>query len=128
MFSTLNHDLFEHNQADKRPYEANIVCAVLRGSDLIVGRVGSAVAAIFDHNRLQTFPEDLSDDEALYIAPLGVQPIPNVKMTQTRIRRGSRVIFGDANLADLDTASIREAFEQEDISDALVLPCTRARL
>lgn len=128
VFSTLNHDLFEHNQGDKRPYEANIVCAVLRGSDLIVGRVGSAVCAIMDHNHLQTFPEDLSDDEALYIAPLGVQPIPNVKMTQLRVRRGTRIVFGDANLADLDTAQINETLLQEDISDALVLFKELARL
>lgn len=128
VFSTLNHDLFEHNQSDKRPYEANIVCAVLRGSDLIVGRVGSAVCAILDNNRLQTFPEDLTDDEALYIAPLGVQPIPNVKMTQMRVRRGTRVVFGDANLADIDKAQINETLIQDDISDALVLFKELARL
>jgi hypothetical protein len=128
VFSTLNNDLFEHNQGDQRPYEANIICAVLRGSDLIVGRVGSAACAILDNNRLQTFPEDLSDDEALYIAPLGVQPIPNVKMTQMRIRRGTRVVFGDANLADIDTRQINETLIQDDISDALVLFKELARL
>lgn len=120
VFNTINHNLIEYNRSAKRPYEANIACAVLRGSDLIVGRVGSVVIAIRHDGATKTFPEDLTDDESLYIAPLGVQPIPNVKMTQYRVMTGTRVVFGDSSLADLDVEKINNVLMSVDIGTVLI--------
>jgi outer membrane protein assembly factor BamB len=119
-FNAINQNLIEYNRTAKRPYEANMVCGVLRGSDFIVGRVGSAVIAIRHEGQTKTFPEDLSDDEVLYTAPLGVQPIPNVKLTQYRVSTGTRVVFGDSSLADFDTEKINNALMSVDIGTVLV--------
>src|SRR5579871_5782664 len=42
-FTVLNTQLVDHNAADPRHYEASMLCAVLRGSDLYMGKVGSGV-------------------------------------------------------------------------------------
>lgn len=120
VFNTINYNLIEYNRTAKRPYEANIICAVLRGSDLIVGRVGSIVTAIRHDGQTKTFPEDLTDDESLYTAPLGVQPIPNVKLTQYRVTTGTRVVFGDSSLADFDVEQINNVLMSVDIATVLV--------
>lgn len=120
LFNAINQNLIEYNRTSKRPYEANVACGVLRGSDFIVGRVGSAVVAIRHEGNTKTFPEDLSDDEVLYTAPLGVQPIPNVKLTQYRVTTGTRVVFGDSSLADFDAEKINNVLMSVDIGTVLV--------
>lgn len=128
VFNNLNQNLFDHNQSGKRPYEANLICAVLRGSDLILGRVGPAVVALRHDMQTHTFPEDLSNDEALYTAPLGVHPVPNVRMTQYRVGAGSRLVLADANLADLDHEKLLNALVSSDLSMVLVAFKELARL
>lgn len=120
VFNTINHNLIEYNRTAPRTYEANIMCAVLRGSDLIVGRVGSIVTAIRHEGQTKTFPEDLTDDESLYTAPLGVQPIPNAKLTQYRVTTGTRIVFGDSSLADFDVEKINNVLMSVDIGTVLV--------
>lgn len=128
VFHSLNQDLVEHNQSARRPYEANIICAVLRGRDLILGRIGGCVALVHQNGRTQSFPEDLTDDEALYTAPMGVHPVPNVKMAQYRVSSGTRVVFGDANLADLERDGINKALKVSELGSVLVEFKALARL
>ncbi|MCU0482393.1 MAG: hypothetical protein MUE54_14455, partial [Anaerolineae bacterium] len=120
LFNAINQNLIEYNRSAPKSYEANIACGVLRGSDLIIGRVGSAVVAIRHEGETKTFPEDLSDDDNLYSAPLGVQPIPNVKLTQYRVAKGTRVVFGDSSLADLDNEKLNNVLMSVDIGSVLV--------
>ncbi len=116
----LNQNLFDHNQSNNRPYEANIICAVLREDDLIVARVGCGVMLITDGDTVSAFPEDLTDDESLYIAPLGVHPMPNIKMKQFRVRANTRAVFGSVHMAELNRAQMDEALYTADLSMLLV--------
>ncbi len=120
VFHTLNQNLVEHNASGKRAYEANMLCAVLRGADLIVGRIGPAVMLLRHEGNLRTFPEDLTEDEALYTPPLGVQAIPNVRMTQFRVAAGTRFVMGDANIADFDGQKLSDALVTSDVTGTLL--------
>ncbi len=121
VFAHLNENLLEHNRTTRtRTYEANIVCAVLRGSDLIVGRVGSGIILLMTGEQLETLPADLTNDEALYGAPLGVQSTADVKLTRHKIAVGSRLVLSDANLAEFPTHQIRDALRQQDVGAVLV--------
>ncbi|MFW5690940.1 MAG: hypothetical protein ACOCXZ_00450 [Chloroflexota bacterium] len=128
LFTHLNQNLYDYNQTHDNPYEANIVCAVLRGADLIVGRVGSCATATRIEGLLRSFPDDLNDDEALYVAPLGVREVPDVKMTQYRVSSGQRMLFADANLADLKPEEIDNALMSVDVASTLVAIKELARL
>ena len=47
-----------------------------------------------------TFPEDLTNDETLFNVPLGVQPVPDVKMARYAVNSGTRVcLLADVNLS-----------------------------
>lgn len=128
VFTTLNNNLIESNQQAETPQEANILCAVLRGTDLIIGRVGCAAALVLANGRLHAFPENLQDDDALYIPPLGIQPVPNIKMTQYHVTEGARVIFGDTSLAELNRDQIHTAMMSLDVAEVLVGLKNLARL
>ena len=80
VFTQINDNLYEHNQTHPKHYEASLIAAVLRGSDLVVARVGAAIALLRHESVTQPFPADFSNDEALYAPPLGVQTAPDVKM------------------------------------------------
>jgi hypothetical protein len=121
LFQHVNQHLYDYNQKhDEKQYEANLICGVLRGADLIVGRVGACVAIYRHGGTTQSMPHDLDDDDQLYIAPLGVQATPDIKLTQFRAAHGSRLAFGDANLADLSLGKIDNALISVDVATALV--------
>lgn len=129
MYTLLNQNLLEHNQDPKnRTYEANMICAVLRGSDLIIGRVGAAVAALRHENTISTLPADLTSDEALFDPPLGVQATPEIRMTRHSIGEGSRMVFFDANVADLPQELVYRALAETDIAMLLIAYKELARL
>jgi hypothetical protein len=129
MINYLNQNLMEYNQARKEhAYEANLLCAVLRGDDLIVARVGSGVVALRHQGRLETSPSDLSNDEALFSAPLGVRPIPDIKMSRHKVASGTRLVLSDSNIADFTRDSITEALLADEISMVLVKFRELARL
>lgn len=121
VFTSLNQDLFDHNNAGKRPYEANILCAVLRDDELFLGRVGASLALIYDpvQNAPQPFPTDFSNEETLFGPPLGIHPMPDIKMSKYTVYQGSRLILGDARLADLEMPKITESIGGSDISEVL---------
>jgi hypothetical protein len=125
----LNRNLLEFNRTHPdKTYEANLLCAVLRGDDLILGRVGSGVVVYHHQGKCETLPADLANDEALFGPPLGVQPVPAVKLSRHRVSAGTRLIMADANLADFTSVQLSEAVKVDDISMAIVAFKELARL
>lgn len=121
LFAQVNSSLYEHNQSNPdKPHEANMICAVLRGADLIVARCGASVAVLRHEGRTRTFPEDWTDDDALYTKPLGIAQAPDIRLTQYRVNNGTRIAFGDANLADLTLTRIDHALVSVDLATVLV--------
>jgi hypothetical protein len=119
VFTTLNQDLVEHNAGGKRQYEANMLCAVLRGDDLYVGKVGSGMALYRHGGETQAFPANYSSDEVLFGPPLGVRPIPDIKMANYKVMHGTRLVLADEHLADLDLEKMARAMSAADIGAVL---------
>jgi len=101
MFQIINRNLYEHNQSGQQPYEASIIVAVLHDEDMTIGRVGSALSILQTNGLTLTFPEDLTDDESLFSVPLGVQPVPEVKMARYAVNSGTRLLLSDVNIAEI---------------------------
>jgi hypothetical protein len=116
VFNSLNDNLYEHNNSEKHRYEASMICAVLRGADLYLARVGSAVALFRHEGTLQAFPTDFDNDDTLFGVPLGVQAMPDIKMANYRVANGTRLLMSDAALADLDTTQLGAGLASTDIS------------
>ena len=109
VFNTLNQNLYEHNQGKGRHYEASIIIAVLHDDDLYIGRVGPALAMLRVDGQTATFPDDWHNDEALFKAPLGVQPVPDAKISRYRINKGTRLLLADVNFAELSEERVEQA-------------------
>ncbi len=121
LFNALNNNLYEHNEsAASRPYEAHLICAILHGSDLFVARVGGGVAMLHARGTSQVFPSSFDNDEALYGPPLGVQPVPDIKMAQYRLSHGARLVLADNNLADLNVAQMETALAGANLGETLL--------
>ncbi|GIL11363.1 MAG: hypothetical protein BroJett038_00830 [Chloroflexota bacterium] len=119
VFNSLNENLTEHNSSGKRRYEASMLCAVLRDDEVYLARVGSGVALLWDGGQLQPFPADFSQDEALFGPPLGVHPVPDIKMAKYTIHEGARLVLADPSLADMETAKTNAALAATDIGEVL---------
>ncbi|NWF67621.1 MAG: hypothetical protein HXY40_00905 [Chloroflexi bacterium] len=126
VFDTLNQNLVEHNQQSKRHYEASMLCAVLKGSDLYVAKVGSGVVLLLHENEMLTFPENLSDDDAVYRAPLGIHPMPDVRMSRYTIGGGSRMLLADASLADVEHEKLTRALAGKSSIEPVTAPTAAA--
>ncbi len=125
----LNGNLLEFNQAHPdKTYEANLLCAVLRGDDLILARVGSGVVVYLHQGKCETLPADLANDEALFGPPLGVRPVAEIKLSRHRVMTGTRLVLADANLADFSSGQLEEAITAADISLTIVAFKELARL
>ena len=121
VFTQINDNLYEHNQTNPKRYEASIIAAVLRGSDLVVARVGAAVALLRHEGLTQPFPAEFSNDEALYTPPLGVQPTPDVRMSMYKAAAGTRLLISDAALADIEYDRLLATLTRPDIGESLVI-------
>lgn len=119
MLNALNNSLFEHNASGRKPYEANIICAVLRNRELYVARVGSAVALLHHDNQTLSLPENIYDDDGLFQPPLGVRPIPEVQLKRYDIAQGTRLLLVDSNVAELKLENIAQAFAAITLEQAL---------
>jgi hypothetical protein len=121
VFTTLNQDLIDHNAAGKKQYEANILVAVLRDDELFLARVGADVALIRNQadSQPQPFPTEFSNDDALFGPPLGVHPIPDIKMSKYTINQGSRLLLADSRLADVHIDKLTVALNANDIAGVL---------
>jgi hypothetical protein len=120
VFSSLNQNLIDHNASGRRPYEANMLCAVLHGDDLFVSRVGSGVALLYNQGELLPFPSSFENDDALFGPPLGVQPVPDIRMTRYRVTSGTRLIIADVSMAELSMEKMTAALGVADIGEVLV--------
>lgn len=120
IFHHLNENLFEHNSRESKRYEASLVCAVLKGADLYVARAGAAVALFRHQGQTQPFPTDFDNDEALYGVPLGVRPVPDVRMGMYTVEMGTRIVLAEAALADSPWDSLLASMAAEDLGTALV--------
>jgi hypothetical protein len=96
-----------------------MLCAVLRGDDLIVGKVGSGMALYRHGGETLAFPPNYSSDEVLFGPPLGVRPIPDIKMVNYKVAQGTRLLLADENLADLDLEKMSHALGAADIGAVL---------
>lgn len=119
VFTSLNDNLTEHNASGKRRYEANMLCAVLRDDELIVARVGAGLAVVQQDGTLLPFPGEFGHDEVLFGPPLGVQPVPDVKMSKYTVTPGMRLILSDPPLADFEMDKMRAAVGAVDITHVL---------
>jgi len=119
VFNTLNHNLFEHNTTGHRHYEASMICAVLRAEDLYTARAGSAAMVLRSEGATMTLPEQLTDEEALFKPPLGVQPIPDVQLKRYPVHDGSRMVLSDASIAEITDENITQALSVGDIEQVL---------
>ncbi len=120
VFSSLNQNLIDHNASGRRSYEANMLCAVLHGDDLFVARVGSGVAILYNQGELLPFPTSFENDDALFGPPLGVQPVPDIKMTRYRVTNGTRLIIADVSMAELSMEKMTAALSVTEIGEVLV--------
>ena len=118
VFNTLNNNLYEHNAAGRKHYEANMIAAVLRGEDLYVARAGAAALLLRKDSETKSIPETLND-ENLFKPPLGVQPIPEIEMTRYELNEGTRVILSDGNLAEITEDNITKSIDANDIEKVL---------
>ncbi len=123
VFKYLNENLYLHNaesaRSNQRRFEASLICGVMRGTELYVGRVGAAVGAIRSGTETTPFPASFEDDEALIGAPLGVHVDPDTQIKKFDISAGMRLILADPVLADLTIEMVGEALSGEDITAAL---------
>jgi len=119
VLNTLNNNLFEHNASGRRPYEASLICAVLRDQDLYLARVG-ACAALLRHNASTHYlPDDIYDDEALFLPPLGVRPIPEVQMKRLAVNAGSRLILADSAIVEAPKDKLEQLFAAASLEEAI---------
>jgi hypothetical protein len=114
----LNENLVDHNRtAQGSTFLADMVCAVLRGEDLIIGRVGSAVASVWHEGILTVMPVDLLSDGT---QPLGAQHMPDIKFHRHKVARGSRLLMADAPFAQINPERISGALGELGLDMMLV--------
>jgi hypothetical protein len=119
VYNTLNNNLYEHNQSGRKPYEANMICAVLRAKELFIARAGAATMVLHNDGETKLIPSPLNNEDALFKPPLGVQPIPEVEMTRFPLEAGARMLLADANLAEIPQAKIDNALAADDMEALL---------
>ncbi len=119
VYNTLNNNLYEHNQSGRKPYEASMICAVLRAKELFIARSGAATMVLKNEDETTLIPSPLNNDEALFKPPLGVQPIPEVEMNRFSLEAGARLLLADANLAEIPQPKIDQALAAADMEKVL---------
>ncbi|MGB7337572.1 MAG: hypothetical protein WBC91_01680 [Phototrophicaceae bacterium] len=119
VFNTLNNNLFEHNASGRKHYEANMMIAVMRGTDLYVGRAGAATLVLRHSGETKTVPERLTDDDKLFTPPLGVQPIPEVELSRFILDSGTRMLLADASIAEITDEKLNQALVASNIEEVL---------
>lgn len=114
----LNQNLTEHNrQQPDRPFLADMACAVLRGEDLIVARVGGSVAVLWQNGEIEVMPGDPNEPAS---PPLGAAHMPDIRFTRHKIGSGTRLLLGDVNLGQLNPQRVMLALGELGLDLALV--------
>ena len=109
VLTNLNQNLFDHNRRGLQRYEANIVCGVLRGTEMYLARVGSAVAVLQNNGESLSFPDNLHDADAVLLPALGVYESPTIKMTRYDVMSGTRFVLGESHLAEIPSDRLMAA-------------------
>jgi hypothetical protein len=120
LYTLLNQQLNDHNRSELHHYEANMLCAVLHNNDLFVARVGSGGGIYYNTDQTEGFPANFDTEGALTGTPLGVQPVPDIKMSRYTVYTGSRLILADANLAEMDMAAMTNAIRAANLGEVLL--------
>ena len=120
ILNSINDDLYAHNNAETARYDASIVCAVLRGGDLYLARVGAGVALLCHNGELQPFPSDFAAREVLAGAALGSGPTPDIKMAHYEVANGTRLVLSDPKLTELEMTRLSDALTADDIAGVLI--------
>src|SRR5690606_37195618 len=115
VFNTLNNNLFEHNASGRKHYEANMIVAVMRATDLYVARAGAATLVLRHSGTTKTVPDSLTDDDKLFKPPLGVQPIPEVELSRFTLDSGTRMILSDDSIAEITAEKLNQALVASNI-------------
>lgn len=119
VFNTLNNNLFEHNASGRQHYEANMIVAVMRSTDLYVARAGASTLILRHSGETKTIPENLKDDDKLFMPPLGVQPIPEVEMARFVVDSGTRMILADTSIVEITEEKLNQALVASNIEEVL---------
>lgn len=119
VFTHLNTNLYQHNATDPRHYEASMLCGVLRGGDLYLGKVGSGVALFRHEGDTQPFPTDFAYRDALQTPALGVAPEAEVRMGRYQVSAGTRLLLSDTALLDYPMDMLTSTLALEDIGTVL---------
>jgi hypothetical protein len=107
--SAVNSHLIEHNENVGQRFEANMICMVMRGREIYVGRAGSCLSLFRQGASFITFPDDLRDEYALNGLPLGYSPVPDIKLAHYDIAPGHVIVLADAGMANADSDKLRDA-------------------
>ena len=120
LFTKLNQNLYEHNEAGRRPYEANMICAILHSTDVFLARVGGGVAMLHSRGENHYFPDGFAADGPVTRASLGVHPVPDIKMTHYRLSSGARLILSDNNIIDFDAQRVQSALTMDNLGEVIL--------
>ncbi len=118
-FESLNRDLYEHNLSVGTRYDVHLICGVLRRNELILGRMGEAVAIHHLAHQAKRFPEDFMNPTEMKRVPMGAHPVADIRMTRFTVAEKARLLMGGGALSTLSTENLRTAMQIPDLSLAL---------
>ena len=119
VFESLNRDLYEHNLASGTRFEVHCICAVLRRNELILGRMGEAVAIYQHEKQTSRFPTDFLNPTEMKRVPMGAHPVADLRLTRYTVAEKARLLLGGGGLIALEAAKVRAALQLPDLSLAL---------
>jgi hypothetical protein len=121
VYDTINRSLLERNRHNQDNRELNLMCAVLHDKNLILSRCGLGVAVVQSGEQVSLFPTDpLDETDVVFGAPLGVRQIPDVKLKQIKVEKGTRILLSDAELADADLGHLRTLMTGGDLETTML--------
>ncbi len=91
----INKVVLEQQQTLAQPLRASMVCAVMRESEIYVGRCGPMLVAYRQGTNFSTFPGEVSDYSMNLVPPLGATMEPRVELTRYELTPDSVMIFSD---------------------------------
>ena len=119
LFHSLNRDLYEHNLASGLRYEVHLISAVLRHNELILGRIGQAVAVYQHGDQTSRFPTDFLNPTEMKRVPMGAHPVADMRMTRFPVVESGRLLLGGSGLTSLKPSTVRAALQEPELSATL---------
>jgi hypothetical protein len=116
----LNENLYAHNSGGGTRYEAHLICAALRGTEIYIAKAGAGAAALRYRGEMFPFPTNFDNSAAIQGTALGALSVIEPRMTRYIIGSGARFVLCDPSLASLPLDTIEDALSRDDIGGALV--------